>query len=279
MIKKIISNICLGLRGIFINKYLKPKQKIHLYIDYFKFVLLLIPVIVLKTKIDKVKIKPFKYIVYIENYITFFYIFNEIFCKAVYSPSYKINNFLDLGANIGLTTLWYKFFNPNLIVTAFEPDKYNYKILTKNIRINKLTHIKINKIALCNKKGATSFFTIHDNIQNLDSGLTLNQNFPHEKYKVKTDKLSNYINKPIDLIKMDIEGAEYQVFDDLFKTNKINLIKNIVFEMHFFNKSQKEKMIIIIKRLKKIGNIKCLENSKVTKVFHFSTNNYSKVKN
>lgn len=269
MIQKIISNIFLGIKGIFTNKFIKPKQKIFLFLDYIKFLIILIPVIIFKLKIKKIKIRSFNYTIYIQNYVTFFYIFNEIFCKVVYSP-YKINTLMDLGANIGLTTLWYKFFNPNLTVTVFEPDKYNYKILIKNIKVNKLTNIKINNTALCNKKGEKSFFTIFDNVQNLDSGLTLNQNFPHEKYKVKTDKLSSYMNKPVDLVKMDIEGAEYQVFDDLFKTNKIENIKNMVFEMHFFNKLQKEKMSIILNKLKKIGEINCLENSKVTKVFNFS---------
>lgn len=273
MILKIFSNIYLGLKGILTNKYLKPRQKIHLYIDYFKFILILIPVVIFKIKINKVGFKSFKYVVYTQNYITFFYIFNEIFCKSIYSP-YKINTFLDLGANIGLTILWYKFFNPNLKVVAFEPDKYNYKILKKNIKANRLTNITVHDIALNDKKSQASFFTIFDNIQNLDSGLTLNQNFPYEKYKVKTDKLSSFISEPIDLVKMDIEGAEYQVFNDLFKTNKIKLIKNMVFEMHFFNKSQKEKLSTIINKLKKIGDVKCLENSEVTKVFHFSLTNY-----
>jgi FkbM family methyltransferase len=242
MIKKIFSNIFLGLKGILLNKQLKPKQKSLLYIDYIKFTLILIPVIIFKIKIKKINIWSFKYTVYVQNYVTFFYIFNEIFCKSIYSP-YKINTFLDLGANIGLSTLWYKFFNPNLKVIVFEPDKYNYKILLKNIKVNTLTNVKTYNIALCGKKGIMYFFTIFDNIQNLDSGLTLNQNFLHEKYKVKTDKLSNYIDGTIDLIKMDIEGAEYQVFDDLFKTNKINQVKNMVFEMHFFNKLQKKKII------------------------------------
>lgn len=273
MVRKIISNLYLGFRGIILNKHLKLKQKFLLFVDYFKFVLLLFPVFILKIKINEVNIKSFKYKVYIQNYITFFYIFNEIFCKAVYEP-YKINNFMDLGANIGLVIMWYKFFNPNATVIAFEPDKYNYQILLKNIEANKLTNVKVYQIALSDKKEKAKFFTIFDDIQNLDGGLTLNQDLPNEEYIVMTDKLSNYINEndPIDLVKMDIEGGEYKVFNDLFESKKINQIKTMVFEMHFFNKKQEEDLFNIINNLNKIGEINSLENSKVTKVFHFSSN-------
>lgn len=270
MIKKILSNILLGLRGILFNTYISPKQKTLLYIDYIKFIILLTLVTIFKIKITCVKIWSFKYTIYIQNYVTFFYIFNEIFCKSVYTPT-NIKTYYDLGSNIGLTILWYKFFNPNLIVYAFEPDKYNYRLLTKNIKSNKISKVKTYNTALSNKKGKALFYTIHDNIQNLDSALTLNQKYPYEKYTVDTDLLSSYIHSRVDLVKMDIEGGEYQVFHDLFKTNTILYIKEIIFEMHHFDKSQRDNSIKIINKLKKIGKISSLENSKVTTIYHFSS--------
>jgi len=33
---------------------------------------------------------------------------------------------------------------------------------------------------------------------------------------------------------MDIEGSEYQVFDDIFRNKKINYFNNIIFEAHYF---------------------------------------------
>ena len=44
--------------------------------------------------------------------------------------------------------------------------------------------------------------------------------------------LSNYIDEPIDLLKMDIEGAEFAVIEELDKHNKLKFIKNIVMEFH-----------------------------------------------
>ncbi len=51
--------------------------------------------------------------------------------------------------------------------------------------------------------------------------------------KVKTVKLSTYIHKPVDLLKIDTEGAELEILQDLYHTSKkFNLIKNIVLEYH-----------------------------------------------
>jgi len=269
MILKIFSNVFLGLKGIYNNKRLWFWVKLLLYLDYFKLVIMLLLVITLKKKINSVRLWSFNYTIYVGNFVTFFYMFNEVFCKSVYSY-FRINSFYDLGTNIGLVTLWYKYFNRNLKVVTFEPDKYNFKLLLKNIKANHLTNVTVHNIALYNKKSRASFFTIIDDIQNLDSGLTLNQDLPHKTYMVKTDKLSHYIDQNIDLVKIDIEGAEYAVFEDLFATGKINRLKNIIFEAHFFNQEQRQKLQILIRNLKKIGEIKELENSSLTTIFYFS---------
>lgn len=265
---KVIINVFLGLKGIFYNRDLNIYQKIILYYDDVRFLFLLVLAYFLKKEINSAKIESFGYTIYFKNYITFYYLFNEIFCKGVYHFA-KINTYFDLGANIGLSVLFYKFFNPNLTVTAFEPDRDNYRYLRKNIVKNDLKDIKTYKIALSDKKGIARFWSIIDDIQNLDSGLTLNQKLPHKSYLVKTDLLSNYINGTIDLIKIDIEAAEYDVFDDLFKTKKIRLIKNLIFEAHIFDNIQKEKLKKILLKLKTMGKLKQLENSNCTKIFSF----------
>lgn len=271
MIQKIVSNIALGFKGILTNKHLKKNQKFFLLIDYFKLIGQLFLVYFFGKKISVIKINSFKYTIYFENYITFFYIFNEIFCKEVYNP-FLIKNYYDLGANIGLSVLWYKFFNPSLDIHSFEPNPKIYKYLIKNIKRNHLTNVFTYSVALSDKKGTSKFYAIKDNIQCLDSGLVLNQKLPYKSFDVKTEKLSGYINKKIDLLKIDIEGGEYKVFKDLFATKKIKYIKKIIFEAHFFNQQEKEILKKLIIKLQKIGYIKQLENSSYTKVYSFYSN-------
>jgi len=271
MIQKIATNIFFGLRGIYTNSHIGIAQKVLLFIDYVSFIFILIFVHVLKIKIHFVRINSFKYTVYFDNFTTFFYLFNEIFCKSVYSPI-KIINYYDLGANIGLTILWYKYFNPSLKVLAFEPNPECYKFLIKNIKTNHLDNVISMPIALSGKKGISNFYSIKDDIQTLDSGLTLNQNLSHTVFQVKTDKLSRYITKRIDLLKMDIEGGEYAVFKDLITSKKIRKIKKIIFEAHFFNREQKKILANLIIQLKKMGHVEQLENSQLTKIFTYYSN-------
>ena len=49
---------------------------------------------------------------------------------------------------------------------------------------------------------------------------------------VKVDKLSNYIKQKVDLLKIDIEGAEIDVLTDLFRSKKLNLVENMIIEYH-----------------------------------------------
>jgi FkbM family methyltransferase len=122
----------------------------------------------------------------------------------------------DIGANIGevslhLASLTGSYGN----VISFEPNKNCIERLNKNIAINNFNDvIKVEQIALSDKKGIASFSYADINIQNQGMGSLIN--FPDDVLRiiddVIVDTLDNYvlnnsINK-IDLIKIDIQGGE-----------------------------------------------------------------------
>ena len=269
MIVKTLVNVYQGIKGILISKYLSPQLKGRLLVDYFRLTLILAKIFFLKAKINQVTIKSFNYKINFDNFITFFYLFNEIFCKGVYIPL-QINTLYDVGANIGLVTLWYKFFNPHLKVLAFEPVKENYEYLLKNLKDNHINNVRTYKMALSDKKGTADFFVISDDIQSLDSGLVLNQNLPHYVFKTKVAKLSDFIkNGQAKLVKIDVEGAEINIFRDLFKSGKIKLVKNIIFESHFFNEKQKREMTKVFVKLRQKGTLATITNSRFTNISYY----------
>ena len=53
-----------------------------------------------------------------------------------------------------------------------------------------------------------------------------------EKYNVPAVLLSDYIDRDVDLLKIDIEGAENLVMDDLVATGKMTFIKEMIMEYH-----------------------------------------------
>ena len=71
------------------------------------------------------------------------------------SKSSKI--IFDIGANTGIYSILSKVYNPNSIVSAFEPQPNIYKILKKNNHINNY-NISCENIAISNKTGKFPFF-------------------------------------------------------------------------------------------------------------------------
>lgn len=60
----------------------------------------------------------------------------------------------DVGANIGIYSLWMSKFTPEGNIHSFEPDNDNYNALKKNIELNKLEpSVHINKIGISDSTG------------------------------------------------------------------------------------------------------------------------------
>jgi FkbM family methyltransferase len=168
--------------------------------------------------------------------------------------SKKINDFttsnpspiiLDCGANIGISVLNYKRNYPNSKVFAFEPDPNIFPVLKNNISKNRAKDVKIINAAVWIENGTSNFFC-----EGADgSKLTPNSDSP-SMIKVTTVDLADYISQPIDLIKMDIEGAEFEVIPHL--KNRMHYIQNFLIECHF-NSDEIEKFSTILQELGKAG--------------------------
>ena len=49
---------------------------------------------------------------------------------------------------------------------------------------------------------------------------------------METVRLSHFINREVDLLKLDIEGAELMVLEDLAGNGKLSLIREMIIEYH-----------------------------------------------
>lgn len=216
----------------------------------------------------KFYIHSFKYTIFFKDLLSFIYLFNEIFCIGEYRNNGGEQNYVDVGANIGLTILYYYYFNKNSKISAFEPEEENFAYLTKNIKINNIPNVTFYKVALTDKKQKSiKFYKITDGVQSLGSALTLNQNLKHVVEFVKTDKLSNYIQeKSKYIIKIDTEGAEYAIINDLISSRKIQNVKTILFESHYFTSKEIQSYRNLLSRLKRIGKVTSFKNSKITEM-------------
>jgi FkbM family methyltransferase len=139
---------------------------------------------------------------------------------------------VDCGANIGMSVLYFKYFYPNARILAFEPGRDAFQLLQRNVQANGLNNVQLEPKAVGMQEGKASFF-VDPNI----SGGTMNSLVPGRLGGVTTEdvdvvRLSNYITGPVDLLKIDIEGGEQAVLNDLLSTNAISNVRQLVMEYH-----------------------------------------------
>lgn len=138
---------------------------------------------------------------------------------------------VDIGANIGGYTILAGVTNQNAKIYSIEPQKDNFKILTKNIKLNNLKNVESLNVALGNKKGVVKLYSPGDN--NF-GGYSL-KNLAHRFELVQQnsfDSLFKSKEKEIDLIKIDVEGAETDVLKGMGFFLSNHKIKNIILEIN-----------------------------------------------
>jgi len=220
----------------------------------------------------------FQFKCYFSSFQSFFFVFNEVFCIQTYPVKKNLKNFYDVGANIGLTILFYHIYNPDLQIHAFEPNPDFFNLLEKNIKVNNIKNCILHQLAISNTIGEQRFYSIKDSVQNLDSSLYLNLELPCITYTVQCDRITSFIKEPISLIKIDVEGAEYDIFEDLLsKENKakLNFINEIILEAHHINAEQKEKFDLLSKKITNLGKVEVSDFSKTTTMVHYEKNSHN----
>src|SRR5262249_17757715 len=74
-----------------------------------------------------------------------------------------------------------------------------------------------------------------------------------EKVKVAAHRLSSFIEKPVDLLKVDIEGAETIVLPELAKSGKLSLVKKMHLEYHHHISGSLDQLSSVLKLLEEFG--------------------------
>ena len=135
------------------------------------------------------------------------------------------NFFIDVGANVGIYSLYFKK-NFNSKIIAFEPDEKNYKLIKSTINQNKFKNFYLKKICLSNKNSSKKFLI--DDIRGMTGSLSNKRNTIqlHQRLKtykvVKTYKFDDIfkLKEKIFLIKIDVENHELEVIDGMIENIK-----------------------------------------------------------
>ena len=134
------------------------------------------------------------------------------------------DKFLDIGANMGFYAIGAALVNKNIEVIAFEPNPGIRNSLSENIRLNHVErNIQILEFALSNFTGNANFSVPAFTGSGGGSLMNLHpeEGLPTE-FSVSVEKLDNLSTKTsgTDLVKIDVEGAEFQLLQGAIQTLK-----------------------------------------------------------
>ncbi|MDO8594371.1 MAG: FkbM family methyltransferase [bacterium] len=160
---------------------------------------------------------------------------------------------LDLGANIGAFSL----FALEAVrqrggkIFAYEPDESNFKILQKNIALNQGAGVIIAiKEAIHTSEGGQEFFLsaqeyAHSLVEEQLGGASVGS----QKVQCTTIEkvLKKYDLEAVDLLKLDIEGSEYEVLYQ-FPPELFKKIRNIVLEIHLHSRYSSKELVSFLEK-------------------------------
>ena len=174
--------------------------------------------------------------------------YTEILKKEIYSFNTNVPSpyIIDCGANVGVSVLFFKTKYPNAEVIAFEPDKFVYSVLQENVKNFSFQNVTLFNSGVWKSEGKINFLSKGD-----DSGKILKEKNPlDDTTEIEVVRLRTYLNRPVQLLKIDIEGAEYEVLQDI--SDLLVNVERIFIEYHSFV-NEKQNLHLILSLLDKAG--------------------------
>lgn len=184
-----------------------------------------------KNKINDIRISEIPSTITLSNFNNDVSTLFKIFFSKEYDITLKSTPsvIIDCGANIGLSAIFFANKYPSATIIALEPDRGNFKYLEKNTNYF--------KNVICINKAVWSHSTI---MSLVDEG---SGNWGLKTYKeilpgavtveaVSIEEIIHQFNlQQIDLVKIDIEGAEKELFSRNYE-NWLKKTKVIAIELH-----------------------------------------------
>ncbi len=123
---------------------------------------------------------------------------------------------MDVGAQIGyLTLVMATAANRNTRVISFEPEKVNLERFNENMSLNSVTNVELRRQAVTDSPGTIRLYLSTDHNSGTHSTIANDPNVGTDFEEVPAttiDEASKSIGlERLDLVKIDVEGAEYEV--------------------------------------------------------------------
>ena len=141
---------------------------------------------------------------------------------------------IDAGAHVGLATGYFKWLYPEAEIVAIEPNPRLVPILRRNMEVNQWRAVEVEEVALAKERGQVPFYFDKSKARWYATGGLYKGawNGKQESWMILVPgrSLTDYLTEPVDLLKLDIEGAESTVLRAT--GDKLQAVKHIIMECH-----------------------------------------------
>ena len=140
-------------------------------------------------------------------------------CEYWLPDSFKPKTILDIGSNIGITSILFSKKFPESVIHSFEPLKDNFEIMDKNVSAYSNIHIhpyglgdKNEQLTMYKSNDPDNFaaWSLYPQLSNIDKSNSTVIDIREAKSEINSIGIKGF-----DLIKIDTEGAEYPIIKSL----------------------------------------------------------------
>jgi len=169
--------------------------------------------------VSEVRVPGYEHPIYLRNKTSDWPTFQQLFIREEYKTNLRFTpkNIIDCGVNIGLSVVYFKKQFPDATVVGIEPETSNFRQAKKNTE--RLKNVELIQAAVWDKNANLKI------VPGQDNG---NWSFHVEEIPVAdkdsipavciADLMKQFNMEEIDLLKMDIEGAELEVFQNNYES-------------------------------------------------------------
>jgi len=217
---------------VWILRWKTSVPKVRLLLTYFritfKYFLL---VHLLKRPVTKERIfdRPISFF----DYELFKLMFEEVFIAEEYRfhPTTESPRILDCGGNIGLPVLYFKMLYPAARITSFEASPNTFELLERNVRNNGFKDVELLNRVVWDREGEVPLYFNPQRPGDMGAS-TEREGIRPGTIAVRGIPLSSYLDEPVDFVKMDIEGSEDTVIQEVARSGKMRMINEFRMEYH-----------------------------------------------
>jgi FkbM family methyltransferase len=151
----------------------------------------------------------------------------ELFIEESYGDCEVVpKTIIDCGSNIGMSVLFFKTIWPDAAITAIEASPSMFALLAENLA--GLPGVTLVSKAVSDHHGTVEFYSGGNTL----IGSTHAARAGGAAVTVDAMPLSAFVTGPVDLLKVDIEGAEIDAVADLAASGKMSLVRRMFIEYH-----------------------------------------------